>query len=139
MTYWRKWRKTLFLARLEHDYSDEDKPKYQIPIKLDNINYKPIDSESEMVMFGLNSKDIQKAVILSNQKEYHQFKKGRDEGSKVYLDGASPTVKPDWDILTEGDVEPIPRYWANYEIDSIQDFVHTKHIFFRRKSGSSVY
>lgn len=134
------WRKDMYFARIIQDglVNENGRLQFAEPIKLSGINYKPVSSRTDIEIYGISAKDMQKAVLIKGQPNYELFVKDADEGSLVYLDGASPLIKPVWDKFTEGDVEEIHGQWANYVIDSIQIYGITKHVYFTRYKSSGV-
>lgn len=83
----KEWNKKIWIAKKigtqENDYGTEipiyDKPEPYM------MNVQPISSEADIVEFGENAKQMQKAVI-EYKKYFGKFK----EFDVAYLDGATP-------------------------------------------------
>lgn len=141
----RNFKKELYLSKkpsgIDVEYDDNGNPimEYGNPIDFINhngINYQPISAKSDMEMFGANSSSVHKALLMENHKAYDYFDED-SVGDLVYLNGASPYVKPSWDRGSY-DHEPRNGFWANFEVNAVRTYNLTKHVYFVKHKTSGV-
>lgn len=84
----RKWNKTIWIASLlgtEEDEYGNEVLMYDTPVQYE-MNVQPLKAVADMMEFGINATQIQKAII-----ERPIYEGVFKEGDVAYLDGANPT------------------------------------------------
>lgn len=139
----RSYKKTLYVSKkpLEEELDEYGEPvvSYGEPVLYTGamgVNYQPITARGDIEMFGANATSTYKGLVTRHDPTFDHFSE-ESVGDLVYLNGASPTKRPDWD-RSNLDVEPFHGAWANYEINAVRVYHMSKHIYFVKHKATGV-